>query len=115
LFSQSGGVNTTTAMSIASHGQYKLTGGTLQVDNSFVNQGIFDGGNKPDALVADCLVDLSSGTCQNLRSTTLTMGPNSLLIVPAGFDLSTGVASNSTFNFPRWKWFRWLWNDQRSS
>ena len=48
--------------------------------------------------MANCLVDLSSGTCQNLRSTTLTMGPNSLLIVPAGFDLSTGVASNSTFN-----------------
>ena len=98
MFNQTGGINSTTFMSITSYGGYKLTGGTLQVNGAFANQGVFDGGNSPATLAAASILDLSSGTWQNLKATTLTMGPSSLVIVPAGFDLSTGVAANSTFN-----------------
>ena len=42
---------------------------------------------------------MTSGTWQNMANVSLTMGTNSLLIVPAGFDTSTGFASYSTLGF----------------
>ena len=75
-----------------------MSGGTLQVSGGIINAGVFDGGNSPGTLAANCLVDLTSGTWQNLRSTTAVMGSDSLLIVPAGVNPSTVFAANSTFS-----------------
>ena len=41
-------------------------------------------------------MDLSSGTWQNLGALSVSMGANSLLIVPAGFNPSTGFARYSS-------------------
>jgi autotransporter-associated beta strand protein len=98
LFNQTGGVNTTTYnMSIGSSGCYQFSGGTLQINGGLVNAGVFDGGSSPATLLANCIVDLTAGTWQNLGSTTFTLGSSSLLIVPAGFNPLTGLAGNSTF------------------
>ena len=91
-FQQTGGTNTVGNFSL-SGGQYQLTGGTLQVNGSFVNQGVFEGGSTPATLVANGVVDLTSGTWENLADLSVDMGANSLLIVPAGFNPSTGFAS----------------------
>ena len=52
LMQQTGGTNTTSLLSIGSGGQYQLDGGTLQVNGGLLNQGVFDGGNKPGSLAA---------------------------------------------------------------
>ena len=83
-------------LSIGSGGSYLLAGGALQVNGGLVNQGIFSGGSTPATLTANGILDLSSGTWQNLGSISLSMGANSLLIVPAGFNTSTGFASYSS-------------------
>ena len=93
LFQQSGGTNAATNLTIGSGGTYRLSGGTLAVGGSFVNNGTFDGANSPAALTANCLVDLTSGTWENLSDLSVSMGANSLLIVPAGFNPSTGFGS----------------------
>ena len=89
-FTQTGGANTVSLLSIGSSGAYLLAGGVLQV-GSLLNQGTFAGGSTPAALSASGIVDLSSA--QNLGNLSVTMGTNSLLIVPSGFDPSTGFAS----------------------
>ena len=96
LFQQTGGTNTVSNLSIGSGGTYLLAGGTLQVNGSLVNQGIFAGSNTPASLSVNCLWDLSSGTWQNLGDTSVSMGANSLLIVPPGFDPSTDFAQYSS-------------------
>ena len=87
---QTGGTNTTNVLTIGSGGQYQLNGGTLQVNGGLVNQGVFDGGNKPGSLGATGILDLTSGTWKNLGDTSVNIGANSLLIVPAGFNPATG-------------------------
>jgi autotransporter-associated beta strand protein len=94
-FQQTGGTNTVSTLSVGSGGSYLLAGGTLQVA-SLSNQGIFAGGSGPAALSANGILDLSSGTWQNLAAISLSLGANSLSIVPAGFNPSTGFGSYST-------------------
>ena len=89
LFQQNGGANVVAFLSLNNHGTYSLTGGTVQVTAGLVNQGVFDGGGMPATLSADCLLDLTSGTWQNLGGTTLSLGAQSLLIVPSGFNTSS--------------------------
>ena len=60
-FTQSGGTNAVSQLSIGSSGSYQLAGGTLQVNGRVVNQGTFSGGSNPATLSANCLVDFSSG------------------------------------------------------
>ena len=72
----------------------------LQVGSSLVNQGTFDGGNSPASLGANCLVDLTAGTWKNLSGLSVAMGSNALLIVPAGFNMSTGLAGFTTTGLP---------------
>ncbi|MEI8375853.1 MAG: autotransporter-associated beta strand repeat-containing protein [Planctomycetota bacterium] len=98
-FQQSGGKNTVSLMQIDYGGKYLLTGGSLQVNSGLINQGIFDGGGMPSVFSCNGIMDLSSGTWQNMEAMSLDMGINSLLIVPAGFNLSTGFASYSTLGF----------------
>ena len=95
-FAQYGGVNGTTSLSIGSSSSYLLAGGSLQVNGSFVNLGTVAGSGTPATLSAADILDLSSGTWQNLAAISLSMGTNSLLIVPAGFNLSTVFAGFST-------------------
>jgi T5SS/PEP-CTERM-associated repeat protein len=99
-FNQSGGTNAVTyVLFIGSGGRYALNGGALQVGTGLQNLGVFDGGNSPGTLVANCMVDLTTGTWQNLSSTTFTLGTNSLLIVPPGFDPGTMLGAGSSIPF----------------
>jgi fibronectin-binding autotransporter adhesin len=92
--SQSGGKNTiANELSISSKSKYLLAGGTLQVNGGLSNQGVFDGGKLSATLIANCLLNISSGTWQNLNALSVNMGPNSLLIVPAEFDTANDFAS----------------------
>jgi fibronectin-binding autotransporter adhesin len=94
-FQQSGGLNTTTVLSIKSAAAYKLSGGTLQVnDGGLSGNGTFDGGNGRATLsAANCIVDFSQFSLINAGSMSVSMGANSLLIVPTGFDTSKNFAS----------------------
>ena len=93
---QTGGVNTTTFVSIGAGGQYQFSGGTLQASGGIANQGVFDAGNQPVSINAGGIVDLSSGTWKGLGDASLSMGANSLLIVPAGFNPATALANYSS-------------------
>jgi hypothetical protein len=96
VFEQSAGTNTTSLLSIGNGGSYLLAGGALQVASCFVNQGTFSGSGTPATLGANCLLDLTSGTWQNLGAISLSMGANSLLIVPLGFNPSASFANYSS-------------------
>ena len=93
-FQQNGGMNTVLLLSIGASGRYVLGGGTLQINGGLVNQGAFSGGSGPAALISNGVVDLSSGV--NLGNLSVNMGSNSLLIVPSGFNPSTGFAGFSS-------------------
>ena len=96
FFQQTGGTNTVSLLSIGSGGTFLLAGGALQVNGDLVNEGVFAGSNTPASLSVNCLWDLSSGSWQGLGDLSVTMGANSLLIVPAGFNPSTGFAQYSS-------------------
>jgi len=95
-FLQSGGTNTVSSLSIGSSGVYLLAGGVLQVNGTFLNNGVFAGSSTPATLSDNNILDLSSGTWQNLGALSVSMGANSLLIVPAGFNPATAFASYSS-------------------
>ena len=95
-FQQTGGSNTISTLSIGSGDQYVLSGGTLNVTGSIANNGTVDGGNGSATLSADCLLDLTSGTWKNYSGWTINTGTNGLLVVPAGFNVSTGLAGVTT-------------------
>ncbi|MGA2255290.1 MAG: autotransporter-associated beta strand repeat-containing protein [Thermoguttaceae bacterium] len=93
-FNQTGGTNTVSMLLIGNSGSYSLAGGVLQVNGSLVNKGTFSGGATPATLNGSGIIDLSNGV--NLGALSVTIGTNSLLIVPAGFNTATGFASFST-------------------
>jgi autotransporter-associated beta strand protein len=93
-FQQTGGLNATSLLMIGSSGSYMLGGGTLQLQGSLVNQGVFMGDGAPATLLGSGVVDLSRG--QDLSGLSVSMATNSLLIVPAGFNTATGFASYSS-------------------
>ncbi len=96
MFQQTGGTNTVSLLSISNRGTYLLAGGTLRVNGGLLNQGIFAGSGSPAALSVSGILDLTSGTWQGLGAVSVSMGPNSLLIVPAGSNPSAGFANYST-------------------
>jgi len=96
LFKQTGGMNRVSLLSIGSGGSYLLAGGTLAVTGTLLNQGLFSGGSAPANLNASGILDLSSGTWQNMETVSVSMSANSLLIVPAEINPSTGFANYST-------------------
>jgi autotransporter-associated beta strand protein len=100
LFQQTGGTNSVTYLSIGGGGRYLLSGGTLQLNGGVFNAGVFDGGNGPGMLSANCLIDLTSGTWQNLGGMSVSLGANSLLVVPPGFNPSTGFGSYTSLGLP---------------
>ena len=77
-YQQSGGSNTVAYLTVSSGGLYQLYGGTLQVASSFINGGVVDGGNLPATLNANCTLDLTSGTWENLQGMSVNLGVNAL-------------------------------------
>ena len=73
-----------------------MSGGTLTVNGSLVNNGTVNGANDPATLAANCLVDLTSGTWKNYSDWSVDIGTTGLVIVPAGFNVATGFASVTT-------------------
>ena len=89
LFQQTGGLNSTMSLTIGAQGRYLLGGGTLQISGpSVVNGGTLDGGNAAGVMsvVGSSIVDLSQGNLVNTASTSLFVGPASLVIVSSGCD-----------------------------
>jgi hypothetical protein len=94
LFKQSGGMNSTTFLSVGNGAKYIFTGGTLLVSNGLVvaaraaytSGGTLDCGNRAGVIsvAGPAIVNLSQVV--NAASTSLSIGPNSLLIVPPGMN-----------------------------
>ena len=99
LFQQTGGSNASSFISIGSGGRYLLSGGMLDItgNGGISNQGVIDFTNSEGTLAIgnSCIVDLSQANLTNVTAMTVSMGANSLLIVPAGFDPSANFAQYS--------------------
>ena len=83
LFQQSGGTNSAGFLSIGSGGRYLLAGGSLAL-TGYVSSGTLDGGNNPATIsfAGGAIYDISQqGTFVNTASASISLGPNSLLIV----------------------------------
>ena len=97
LFKQSGGVNSTSYLAIGPGGRYQFTAGTLAINGGLQNWGVFDGAGGQGTLIvsASSVVDLSLGSTVNTGSMSLSIGADSLLIIPPGFNPATAFASYS--------------------
>jgi fibronectin-binding autotransporter adhesin len=95
LFEQSGGTNSTPFLTISPFGRYQLMAGTLLINGGLQNQGVFDGGGGQGTLIvgSSSLVDFSQGETINTGSMSLSIGANSLLIVPPGFNPASAFGS----------------------
>jgi formylglycine-generating enzyme required for sulfatase activity len=95
----SSGLLTSPLVSIATGGTIALTGGTLQVGggecNNLTNQGVFSGGSGFLAAGASSILNFAPGTLVNTSSMSLSAGTGSLVLLPAGFDSATNLASYS--------------------
>ena len=97
MFQQSGGINTAHFVSIGNHGQYKYTGGSLQIEGGFENRGILDfDGSSAVINVANSILNFAKGgSVVNAQAATLTLGAHSLLIVSDGFNPAAVFGSYS--------------------
>ena len=98
MFNQSAGLNAVNYLSIGSQGLYQFSGGTLQVvGGGLANQGVFDAmqGRGLLTVTGSAIVDFSQGSLVNTGSMSLAIGPDSLLLVPAGFNPATAFRSYS--------------------
>jgi autotransporter-associated beta strand protein len=95
LFQQTGGTNTTGILSIGSGGKYIFTGGSLGIGNAFTCLGTFDAQNGAGSLSfpGSAIADFSQGSILNTASTSLALGPNSLLILSASTNPATAFAN----------------------
>ncbi len=98
-FQQTGGSNSTPFLAIGSGGRYLLKAGTLAITTTggISNQGGLDFTNSLATLAIgnSCAVDLTQATLTNVGSMNVSLGSNSLLIVPTGFNPATGFGSFS--------------------
>ncbi len=95
-FQQTGGTNTAGYVSL-NGGRYLLSAGMLEINGGLQTaSGTLNGGGGSAVIVAgsSSLVDLS-GSVVNTASTSLTLGPNSLVIVPPGFNPATAFQTYS--------------------
>ena len=95
-FSQTGGLNSVGFLAIGSSGQYRYSGGTLQITGGgLANQGVFDAGQYAGALTftGSAIVDFSQEVPVNTGSMSLSIGANSLLLLPANYSPQTAFAS----------------------
>ena len=98
-FTQLAGENLVGCLSIGSQGRYQFSGGLLQINGcGLANQGTFDATESTGTLTVtgNAIVDLSQATLVNTGSMSLSIGPNSLLLLPAGFNPATafGIFQN---------------------
>ena len=93
-FRQTGGWNVSNSLAISSSSRYQFSGGTLQAQ-AFANQGVFDATGSSGVLnvAGSSIVDLSQAVLVNTSSMSLSIGSNSLLLVPAGFNPATALGS----------------------
>ena len=93
LLQQSGGLNTTDSLFIGTSGTLQLSGGTVQLNGNLVNQGAIDGagGRGVLSIAGSTIADFSQGSLVNAGSMSVTVGPDSLVIVPAGFNTATAL------------------------
>ncbi len=112
-FRQTGGSNTTAFLNIVAGGRYVFSGGTLNINTGM--NGLFDSGgllgpgggisnlgtldfsNCTGTVLAgsNSIVDLSHAVLTNVGSMRFSIGANSLLTIPAGFNPSTAFRSYS--------------------
>src|SRR5208282_2983242 len=95
-FNQAGGSSTVGFLSIGALGLYQIGGGTLQITGGgLASQGTLaaTGSTGVLAVTGSAIVDFSTGTLQNAASLSLSIGPDSLLLVPAGFNPATAFLS----------------------
>ena len=98
LLDQTGGTNTAGYVSIYDSGTYKLTGGTLQINAGLDNRGVMDFNNGTGMLNAvNAIVNFgrTGKSPINTSAATMTIGNNSLLIVPASYNPTTAFAHYS--------------------
>ncbi len=100
-FNQSGGFNSTGTLYISSQGRYQFSAGTLQLTSAgfgLENHGIFDATGSSGLLTvaASSILDLTTAVLVNSGSMSVSMGPDSLLLLPAGLDPTTAFASFSS-------------------
>ena len=89
LFLQSGGTNTATFLLIGATGQYRLSGGVLQINGGLENLSTldFEGGSATLNASSSIINFARPGSIlKNAHLASLAIGPNSLLIVPNGFN-----------------------------
>ena len=103
LMSQTGGANSATALVIGGQGRYQFSGGTLKIAE-LANQGVFDVTNCTGLLsiTGSQIVDLSQAVLVNTGSMSLSVGPGSLVLVPAGFNPAAFGSYNNlgTIHYP---------------
>jgi len=93
-FSQSGGANTTRYLRVGPRGRYEYTGGALNIGSGLEVVGEFDFGGQPWSLNQDNVVlNFGSGGVEGVDNLCVTLGLNSLLVVPPGFDPSSAFAA----------------------
>lgn len=95
LLQQNGGVNTTSSLFIGKTGTYRLSGGTLQLSSDLLCLGTIDGdnGNGVMKLSSNSIIDFSQGSIINANFMSISIGTNSLVLVPPGFDVNASFGS----------------------
>ena len=104
-FSQTGGSNCPTNLSIGAGDHYVLSGGTLTISGGVTNNGDDRWRRRGGHLGANCLVDMTAGTWKNYSGVVRQHGQRGLVIVPAGYNVSTdsraspaGIGSSRTWH-----------------
>ena len=95
-FQQSGGTNTVAGnLIVGSGGRYLFSGGVLQLNGCLAMPAPSDAAGAAGAMVVagSGTIDFSQGSLVNTQSMSVTVGANSLFIVPPGFSTTTGFAS----------------------
>ena len=91
---QSGGTNAVSLLSIGSGGAYTLGGGVLQA-SGLLSQGVFAGGTVPAVLNGSGIWTFPAAPGRTWERSSLSIGADSLFVVPAGFNPYTAFASFS--------------------
>ncbi|MFB3893323.1 MAG: beta strand repeat-containing protein, partial [Phycisphaerae bacterium] len=97
IIQQTGGVNVVDALNVYPKGRYIFSGGQLTINQDLACQGVFDfGGGNVSLAVPEGRCFNFSGTILNAQSATLIGMPNSMIILPRGFDPATQIGSIQT-------------------
>jgi fibronectin-binding autotransporter adhesin len=91
---QTTGTNTATRISIVTKGTYTLSGGTLNINGSLDNKGIWDLSNSTAVInMSSSIINLTGTIYTTSQNATLNIDSHSLLIVPSGHSASEYFAT----------------------